>query len=119
MILLFQTKTVLITVVLLAESAKWCCKFTKKCIFDRKESNIIKIKKDKKFIAVNKIGKEIATFGNTEVEKHKFHQWKSPIWKMIVKDISKKVVSDRVPFGKKGLNISLGTKMVKKLRPYA
>ena len=38
---------------------------------------------------------------------------------MIVKDISKKVVSDRVPFGKKGLNISLGTKMVKKLRPYA
>ena len=71
-------------------SADYCCPISrisksdvvnslKKCIFDQKESNIIKIKKDKKFIAVNKIGKEIATFGNTEVEKHKFHQWKSPI----------------------------------------
>ena len=39
-------------------------------------------------------------FGNIEVEKHKFHQYKSAIW-INKKDISKIVLFNRVPFGKK------------------
>ena len=41
------------------------------------------------------MGKEIITFGNTEVEKHKFHQRKSPI---LIGDASirKIIVSNKV-----------------------
>ena len=44
--------------------------------------------------------KETITFGNNEVEKRSFHQYKSPI---LINDvgISKIVVSNRVSFGKK------------------
>ena len=53
-----------------------------------------------------------------ETEKHNFHQHKSPISIHDV-NIDRIVVSDKVPFGKKGfLNISLGTKMIlKKIMP--
>ena len=44
--------------------------------------------------------KEIITFGNIEVEKHKFHQHKSPISIYDV-NVDGIVVSNRVPFGKK------------------
>ena len=46
--------------------------------------------------------KEIITFGNSEVERHKFHQHKIPISLYDV-NISKIVVSNKVPFGKKKL----------------
>ena len=42
--------------------------------------------------------KEIITFGNSEVERHKFHQHKIPISLYDV-NISKIVVSNKVPFG--------------------
>ena len=61
--------------------------------------------------------KEIITLGHIKVEKHKFHQCKSPIL-INNEDISKIVVSNSVLFGKKGLNILLGTMMVKKLDLY-
>ena len=46
------------------------------------------------------MGKEIITFSNIEVEKHKFHQDKSPI---SIHDLNvyRIVVSNRVAFGKK------------------
>ena len=45
--------------------------------------------------------KETITFGNNEVEKRSFHQYKSPILINDL-DISKIVVSNKVSFGKKG-----------------
>ena len=35
--------------------------------------------KNKKIITTYKMGTKIITFGNTEVEKHRFHQHKNPI----------------------------------------
>ena len=39
----------------------------------------MKVKSYYKFITIYKTGKEIIMFGNIEVEKQKFHQYKSPI----------------------------------------
>ena len=47
------------------------------------------------------MGKGIVTFGDTEIEKHKFHQHRSPISIRDV-DINKVIVSKKVSFGKKG-----------------
>ena len=49
----------------------------------------------KKNYHIYKMGKEIITFGSTEVEKHKFHQRKSPI---LIGDVSirKIIVSNKV-----------------------
>ena len=66
--------------------------------------------KIKKGITTHKMGKQILTFGNIEVEKHKFHQHQSPISVYYV-NIDRIVVSNKVPFGKKCLNIFLGTKI--------
>ena len=48
--------------------------------------------------------KETTTFGNNEVEKHRLHQYISPIL-INDADISKIVVSNRVSFGKKRLQV--------------
>ena len=50
------------------------------------------------------MGKEIIAIVNIAVAKHKFPQCKSPILINDV-DINKIVVYNRVPFGKKVLNI--------------
>ena len=47
------------------------------------------------------MGKEIITFSNIEVEKHKFHQHKSPI-SIHDLNLDRIVVSNRVAFGKSG-----------------
>ena len=47
------------------------------------------------------MGKEIITFGNIEVEKHKFHQHKRPI-SIYAVNVDRIVVFDKVSFGKKG-----------------
>ena len=61
------------------------------------------------------MSKEIITFSNIWVEKHKFHQRKNPI---SVYDVNiDRNVSNKVPFGKKKLNVLLGTKIMKKLCP--
>ena len=45
------------------------------------------------------MGKEIITFSNIEVEKHKFHQHKSPI-SIHDLNLDRIAVSNRVAFGK-------------------
>ena len=63
-----------------------------------------------------KIEKTITKFGDIEIQKQKFHQRKGPISIKNI-DINKIVVSNKIYFGKKDLNISLATKMLKKLDP--
>ena len=46
------------------------------------------------------MAKKIINFGNTEVEKHKFHQSKSPIPIDNV-DVNKLIISNKVSIGKK------------------
>ena len=75
----------------------------------------MKVKNYNKFITVYKTGKEIIMFGNIEVEKHKFHQYKSAIW-INKKDISKIVLLNRVPFGKKDFKYFIGYEEGKKVR---
>ena len=65
-----------------------------------------------------KIKKTITKFGDIEIQKQKFHQHKGPISIKNI-DINKIVVSNKIYFGKKDLNISLATKMLKKLDPCA
>ena len=66
------------------------------------------------------MGKKNITFGDIEVEKHKFHQHKNPI-SMYGVNIDRIVVSSKVRFFlvNKVLNIILVTKKVKMLGCYA
>ena len=62
------------------------------------------------------MGKEIIMFGYIKIEKHKFYQHKSPISIGDV-DINKIIVSNKVPFGKKGFKYFIGYKDERKVRP--
>ena len=55
------------------------------------------------------MGKEIITFANIEVEKHKFHQHKNQI---SIKDVNNDRIVEKKGFGKKGFKYFLGTKMI-------
>ena len=57
---------------------------------------------------------KIMKFDDIEIQKQKFHEHKRPI---SIKNIgiNKIVVSNKVTFGKRDLNISLATKMIEKL----
>ena len=59
----------------------------------------------------------IIKFGDTEIEKQKFHQNKRP---MSIKniDINLIVVSNKISFGKKGFKYFIGYKNAKKLDLY-
>ena len=85
------------------------------CRFYRQEKNIMKVKNYNKFVTIYKTYKEIIMFGNIEVEKQKFHQSKRPIW-INNMDISKIVVPNRVPFGKKDFKYFVGYEEDKKVR---
>ena len=63
------------------------------------------------------MNKNIIKFGDTEIEKHKFLQHKSPISIKNI-DIDKIVVSNKVSFGKKGFKYFIGYKDAKKLGFY-
>ena len=52
------------------------------------------------------MGKEILTFGNTEIEKNKFYCHKTPIFVRDV-DIEKVLVSNMIPFGEKTISTLL------------
>ena len=54
-----------------------------------------------------KIGKSIIKFGDTEIEKHKFHQYRKPI---LIKniDFNQLVVSNKISFGKNGFKYFIG-----------
>ena len=60
--------------------------------------------------------KKIVTFGETDIEKHKFHGHKNPILVYDV-DINKILVSNKVSFGKKSFRYFIGYKDRKKVRP--
>ena len=65
-----------------------------------------------------KIEKAIIKFGDIEIEKQKFHQYKRPISIKNI-DINTIVVSNKVSFGKKGFRYFIGYKDAKKLDLYA
>ena len=59
---------------------------------------------------------KVIKFGDIEIQKQKFHQHKAPI---SIKNIDiNKIILIRFLLVKRLLNISLATKMVKKLNPY-
>ena len=60
------------------------------------------------------MGKEIIMFG--DIEKHKFHQQKSPVSISYI-NINKIIVSNKVPFGKNGFKYFIGYKDDRKVRP--
>ena len=62
--------------------------------------------------------KKIIKFDNTEIEKYKFQQHKSPISIDNI-GIKKIVVSNKVSFGKKNFKYFIGYKDAKKLGLYA
>ena len=62
--------------------------------------------------------KQIIKFDNTEIEEYKFYQNRSPIPINNI-GINKVVVSNKLPLGKNDFNISLVTKISKKLDLYA
>ena len=55
-------------------------------------------------------------FGDTKIEKPKFYQHKTPLSIRNV-DITKIVLSNKVPFGIKGFKYFIGNKDDKKVRP--
>ena len=70
----------------------------------------------KKFIITYKMGKEIITFGDIEVEKHKSHQRQNPVSICDI-NINRKVVSNKVPLGKKDFKYIIGYKYDNTIRP--
>ena len=61
-----------------------------------------------------KIEKTTIKFAYIEIEKHKFHQYKKPIWmKNMITD--KILASNKVSFGKKDFKYFIGCKMLKKI----
>ena len=73
-----------------------------------------KWEKNKKFSTIYKVGKTIVTFGNTEVEKQKFHQHKNLI---LIHDVNiDRIVVSKVPFGKKDFKYFICYKNAKKVR---
>ena len=63
------------------------------------------------------MGKNIVKFDDTEIEKYKFHQYKSPI---LIKDIdiNERVLSNKFTFGKQDFEYFIGYKDNKKLDLY-
>ena len=59
--------------------------------------------------------RKIKNFDSNEIEKYKFHQYKSPILIYII-DINKLVVSNKVSFGKKDFKYLMSYKGAKKIR---
>ena len=62
--------------------------------------------------------KTIVKFGDTKIEKHKFHHYKRPTSKKEI-DINKTFVSNKVYFDKKGFQCLIGYKDAKNLDLYA
>ena len=63
-----------------------------------------------------KMDKKVIKFGDSEIEKQKFHQHKSLILINNI-DINKTVVFDKISFGKKGFEHLIGYKDAKEIKP--
>ena len=68
-------------------------------------------------MTIYKISKENTTFGDNEIEKQTLHQHKGPISINCVY-VSKMLVSNKVPFGKKGFKYFIFYKDGKKTDLY-
>ena len=90
----------LIIAVLLAELGKVNTEYQ----FDRKKENIIK---HKNLLSHVKIGREILTFRDIELEKNKFYRYKSPIF-LNDADIEKVLVSKKISLREKGYKYFIG-----------
>ena len=90
----------LIIAVLLAELGKVNTEYQ----FDRKKENIIK---HKNLLSHVKIGREILTFRDIELEKTKFYRYKSPIF-LNDADIEKVLVSKKISLREKGYKYFIG-----------
>ena len=77
-----------------------------------KKWNIIKLKKKKNIYIYAKMDAQIIAFGDTEIEKQKFHNHKNPILIDDV-DINKIMTSSEVLSGKKGFKYFLVTRIMK------
>ena len=60
------------------------------------------ITKHKSLLTHAKMGKEILTFGNIEIEKSKFYHYKSPVFLRDI-DIEKVLVCNKISFTEKKL----------------
>ena len=69
-----------------------------------KKRNIIK---HKNLLSHIKLGKELLTFGNIEIEEDKFYHSKIPIFLVDV-DIEKVLVSNKISFGEKNYKYFIG-----------
>ena len=61
------------------------------------------------------MGKNIITFGDIEVVKEKFHHFKSPIL-VGIESVNKVIVSNKIPFYKKGFKYFVGYKDDRKVK---
>ena len=57
--------------------------------------------------------KKIIKFDDTEIEEFEFHQYKSPISLSNI-DINKKVISNKLPYGKRHFKYFIGYQDAKK-----
>ena len=62
--------------------------------------------------------KTIIKFGDIEIRKQRFHQYKRPISAKNI-DIKKIVVPNKVSFGKKGFKYFISHKDAKQIRPFS
>ena len=79
--------------------------------FDRKKLNIIKYKTLLSYIKWVKI----LTIGDIEVVKDKCHHFKSPIL-VGIESVNKVIVSNKIPFYKKGFKYFVGYKDDRKVK---
>ena len=69
------------------------------------------LKKKSRFLKAYIKLEKVIKLDDIEIKRQKFHQHKGPV-SIKNEDIKKIVVSNKVSFGKTGLNISLATKML-------
>ena len=90
-------------------------KYISKADLDKKKRKIINLKYYENILKTYiKLDKKVIKFDDTEIEKYKFHQNKSPISIDNI-NINKNVVSNEVSFGKKDFKYFVGYKDAKKL----
>ena len=88
----------------------WSCKFTSKSNLNEKNWKLW-IKKKSRFLKAYIKLEKVIKLDDIEIKRQKLHKHKGPI-SIKNEDIKKTVVSNKVSFGKAGVNISLATKML-------
>ena len=87
------------------ESGKVNRKFNTKIWFKRKSGTLENIKK---IFSNKKIGKEILTLGDIQIEKNNFYRYKGSIFRGTDVDINNILVSKKISFGEKNHKYFIG-----------